>query len=88
MKIKFRIIRGEEARQNWLSKVKDGRNAFVLKTGILRWGVPVNVPTLMIFARKMGLASGIMYFLVFTIVSGTAFGLAVWYMNCWLYSVD
>lgn len=88
MKIAFRIVRGEEARKNWLLKMKAGRNAYVLRNGILRWGIPVNIPTFVIFERAKGVPSAIVYFLAFTLVSGIAFGLSVWYANCWLYPAD
>jgi hypothetical protein len=88
MKISFRFIRGEEARKQWHLKMKEGRNAYVWRNGILRWGIPVNIPTFVIFERTKGIPSAIVYFLAFTVVSGIAFGLCVWYANCWLYTVD
>lgn len=81
----------QTAFDRWEATHKAGRRAFIIKHGILGWGIPVAIALTLwdwysgIPADQHGfrLALGIV---LFGLVGGTAFGAAMWRIQGWIYS--
>ncbi len=73
----------EEMRAHWLGEMKEGRTRFVLRAGILRFGAPMNlvllIPLILGGGPRWTVSHTIMVYSLFTVTSGTIYGLLVWY---------
>lgn len=74
----------EEMRELWLPKMRAGRFRFVLKFGILGWGVPLGifmgVLNYLLSTNGLRLSTALVYSLIIGgIVGGTSYGIFLWY---------
>jgi len=79
-----------EGHEYWGQKMKDGRIAFVLRFGILQWGIAVGIVTASeaIFLLGLSVPQAMLFFLFMTLVGGSMCGFLFWYLIRWRFSID